>query len=130
MKIAILTLVFNNYGTRLQSYALCKVLKRLGGENASIRVVNMDTPWGSGARKSFVERFRKLAASFKGYGVHGFKHVADLFRWAYEYRRINREKHDGLCQLRDESFGLINRKIPYTGHFTVDEVRKGCLDAL
>lgn len=105
MKIAILTLVFNNYGTRLQSYALCKVLKRLGGENASIRVVNMDTPWGSGARKSFVERFRKLAASFKGYGVHGFKHVADLFRWAYEYRRINREKHDGLCQLRDESFG-------------------------
>ena len=39
MKIAILTLVFNNYGTRLQSYALCKVLKRLGGENASIRVV-------------------------------------------------------------------------------------------
>lgn len=47
MKIAILTLVFNNYGTRLQSYALCKVLKRLGGENASIRVVNMDTPWGS-----------------------------------------------------------------------------------
>lgn len=65
MKIAILTLVFNNYGTRLQSYALCKVLKRLGGEDASIKVVNMDTPWGSGARKSFVERFRKLAASFK-----------------------------------------------------------------
>lgn len=41
MKIAILTLVFNNYGTRLQSYALCKVLKRLGGEDASIKVVNM-----------------------------------------------------------------------------------------
>lgn len=81
MKIAILTLVFNNYGTRLQSYALCKVLKRLGGEDASIKVVNMDTPWGSGARSSFVERFRKLAASFKGYGVHGFKHVAELFRW-------------------------------------------------
>ena len=128
MKIAILTLVFNNYGTRLQSYALCKVLKRLGGEDASIKVVNMDTPWGSGARKSFVERFRKLAASFKGYGVHGFKHVAELFRWAYEYRRVNREKHEGLCRLRDESFGLINNKIPYTDHFTVDEVRKGCLD--
>lgn len=68
MKIAILTLVFNNYGTRLQSYALCKVLKRLGGEDASIKVVNMDTPWGSGARKSFVERFRKLAASLKDTG--------------------------------------------------------------
>ena len=60
--------------------------------------------------------------------MHGFKHVAELFRWAYEYRRVNREKHEGLCRLRDESFGLINNKIPYTDHFTVDEVRKGCLD--
>lgn len=59
MKIAILTLVFNNYGTRLQSYALCKVLKRLGGENASIRVVNMDTPWGQWCAEVFCRKIPK-----------------------------------------------------------------------
>lgn len=44
-RIGILTLVFDNYGTRLQSYALCKVLNELLGDEDSIEVVNMEGCW-------------------------------------------------------------------------------------
>ena len=89
-KIAILTLVFNNYGTRLQSYALCKVLNEILSDKAKIDVINMETPWvglrGDSKKKIVIETFKK-------YGFQGFLHIYEMIKWIYLSRKIEKENH-------------------------------------
>ena len=42
-KLANLTLVINNYGTKLQSYALCKAIKKLNLVDPE--VINLQGSW-------------------------------------------------------------------------------------
>ena len=53
-KIGILTLVFDNYGTRLQSYALVRALKELFSAQADVEVVNMEACWSNRGLKPMV----------------------------------------------------------------------------
>lgn len=71
-KIAILSLVFDNYGTRLQSYALCKALGKFWEETASVEVVDMDTPFGIPKN---ISKKKLLVNAFKKYGLNGVIYV-------------------------------------------------------
>lgn len=124
-KIAILSLVFDNYGTRLQSYALCKALHRICDDKAHVEVVNVDTPWG---KAMSISKKQLLLNAFKKYGIYGFPYVYRAFKWKYEYGIAQSRSSVELEHERSNMFKLLNGKIPYTHHhFTMDEIRKGAL---
>lgn len=125
-QIAILSLVFDNYGTRLQSYALCKALHRICGNEALVEVVDVDTPWGITKNTSKKEL---LINAFKKYGIYGFTYVCQAFKWKCECRITQSRASVELENKRSKLFELLNGKIPYTHkHFTMDDIRKGALD--
>ena len=125
-KIAILSLVFDNYGTRLQSYALCKALKRIVGNEVSVEVVDVDTPWG---KPKHVSKLELLGISFEKYGVNSFRYLYSTLKWFYE-RRISRQyASEELEHKRANLFRHLNDKIPYTKqHYSMDDIRNGALD--
>ena len=53
-RIGILSLSFNNYGTRLQSYALCKVLKQQMQSDVEIEVIDIEDTWTNRNQSPFV----------------------------------------------------------------------------
>lgn len=124
-QIAILSLVFDNYGTRLQSYALCKALHRICGDEAHVEVVNVETPWGN---QKNISKKQLLINAFKEYGVYGFPYIYRTFKWKYERRIAQRSASEELEHKRSKLFELLNEKIPYTSRlFTMDDIRKGAL---
>lgn len=125
-QIAILSLVFDNYGTRLQSYALCKALHRICGDEAHVEVVDVETPFGIPKN---VSKKKLLINSFRKYGIYGFVYVYRTFKWVYERRITQRSASLELERKRSELFRLLNWKIPYTSrHFTMDDIRNGALN--
>ena len=125
-QIAILSLVFDNYGTRLQSYALCKALHRICGDEAHVEVVDVDTPWG---KAMSISKKQLLLNAFKKYGIYGFPYIYRAFKWKYEYGIAQNRASVELEHKRSNLFKLLNGKIPYTSkHFTMDDIRMGALN--
>ncbi len=124
-KYGILTLVLQNYGTRLQSYALCRVLKQILGDNVSVEVVDLDTEWSHRALGIKNIAYR----SFRAYGIRFVGYMYNIFRWVMERRKIKKEDHSGDLEKRDLAFFNFNSKIPYAKQkLTFDDIRKGALN--
>lgn len=124
-KIAILSLVFDNYGTRLQSYALCKALQRICDAETTVEVIDVDTPFGIPKN---ISKKKLLLNAFNKYRLDGFKYVYRTFKWVYERRITQSHASQELESKRSKLFLLLNGKIPYTKkHYTMDEIRKGAL---
>ena len=122
-RVAVLTLVFNNYGTRLQSYALCRVLNRIFKDEISVEVINTEDAWSD--RKSL--RKYLVKNSFKGYGIKAFCHIFEVYRFLKERRKILREDHSALKEKRASAFNKLNEMIPYTNFYSIKDIRMGKL---
>lgn len=124
-KLGILTLVFQNYGTRLQSYALCKAIEKIQPEDFSFEVIDMEGIWSekNDNKKKFL-----IKAFFK-YGIHFFSFVRNRLRWKKENREINKIDHSEERRKRSEAFESLISKIPYTERkYTCEELRSGVLN--
>lgn len=122
-KALIITLVFDNYGTRLQSYALCKVLSNIGIEP---HVLNLEPTWGN--KGSSISRVRIFKQILKSYGWRSIPKLFDWFLWMIEIRLIGRKNKNfaELYNQRKELFKSFIAQIPYTEtECTCDELRNG-----
>lgn len=125
-KLAILTLVINNYGTKLQSYALCKAIKSLN--LVEPEVVNLQGSWHGSTVK--ISRKKQLIDVLKTYKLKSFKKIIDFIRFAYEYNII-RENGDAYKE-EVSKMGVLylkfNQNIPYSKTiYTLDDIRDGKL---
>lgn len=125
--IGILTLNFKNYGTKLQAYALAKVLKTTVGDNAYVQVIDVNAFWG-GIYRSTVYR-KLLLNSFKTYGFFkACRYVIEKIRWKIEQRKILKGDFRELTAERSRLFKSIDALIPFTRQsYSYDDIRKGKL---
>lgn len=124
-RIAILTLVFYDYGTRLQSYALCKIINRIFNGTISVEVLNTESSWSI---KTNVFKFI-VSSSIKSYKLGALKHIFEVFKYMCESHRIYTGKdHTVEIKERKDSFNNLISKIPYTStYYSFDDIRKGRL---
>ena len=109
-KIADLTLVINNYGTKLQSYALCKAIKSFG--LVEPEVINLKDSWhGTNVR---ISKKKQLLDVLKTYKFKSFKRIYDFVKFGYQYKRI-KEKADEYKdeeQRQDDLYRAFDKHIP------------------
>lgn len=118
-------MVLQNYGTRLQSYALCRVLKQILGEHASVEVLDLETEWSHRALGIKNIAYR----SFRAYGIRFVGYMYNIFRWVMERRKIKKEDHSEDLKQRDFAFSNFNSLIPYSAKkISFDDVEKGMLN--
>lgn len=125
-KLAILTLVINNYGTKLQSYALARAIKSLG--LVEPEVINLQGSWhGKTVR---ISRKKQLLDVLKTYKLKSFKKIIDFVRWNYEFKVI-RQNDDSYVESnsrKDALFLEFDKLIPYSKRvYTLEDVRGGQL---
>ena len=123
-KLAVISLVFKNYGTKLQSYALCRVINRLVGEEIETTVIRMPALWENRTdiKKNLIRR------SIKKYGIRSLFHIFEVVRFILEKRIIVKIDHSAEFYKRDAEFKRFDANIPYTTRlFSVDEIRNGAL---
>lgn len=119
-RIGILTLVFYNYGTRLQSYALCKVVKSICGQRAEVEVINLETPW---RREKKIDIFKGV---LKHYGIHTPRKFLDCAKWRVEIKSLVKDNHSQAIDKRVSLFNHILSLIPYTKEkYKYDDIRRG-----
>ncbi|WP_170930567.1 polysaccharide pyruvyl transferase family protein [Fibrobacter sp. UWB1] len=124
-KIGVLTLVFQNYGTRLQSFALAKVLNRISLGKYKIEVINLEPTWID-CHLNYVQTIKKI---FRSYGLNGFVYLFNYLRWRYELKKINAVNHSEEEQKRSQLFDYLISLIPYTTQkYTCNDVRNGVLE--
>lgn len=127
-KIAILTLVLDNYGTKLQSFALSKTIKRLVGIEPE--VVDLQIKWGDGqgVLQKFWNPFRNVYAT---YGCSFLRRYIDIVIWRLETIFIklgDRASEQGLMKSRHDLFENMSLLIPYSKtSYTADDLRNGLL---
>ena len=125
-KLANLTLVINNYGTKLQSYTLCKAIKSFG--LVEPEVINLKGSWhGKNVR---ISRKKQLLDVLKTYKLKSFKKIFDFLRFNYEHRLIrkNIQKYKAAVDKKDTLFKQFDEKIPYSKEqYTIEDVRLGKL---
>lgn len=125
-KLAILTLVINNYGTKLQSYALCKAIKSL--KLVEPEVINLQGSWHGSTVK--ISRKKQLLDVLKTYKLKSFKKIWDFVRWTYQFKiiRKNAESFKGADAKKEELFLKFDAGIPYSKDvYTLEGVRAGKL---
>lgn len=121
-KLGILTLVFNNYGTRLQSWALCKILIKFFGDRLSIDVINVEGSWRNRNQSIFL----LLTKIIKSYKWMAFAKILELGQWLYQSR--NKGDHAEEKNMRNSLFNRINTLIPYTEQrYSYNDLRSGKL---
>ena len=126
-RLGVLSLVFDNYGTRLQSYALFKVLKTIVDDDYSIEFINIENTWNPRNEKNVFLKliYRKL----KSYGLYGLYKSYELCKWFVESKKIR--KNLNIRKLNDERHSLFKHiisLIPYTKQFyTCQSIRDGKL---
>lgn len=125
-KLAILTLVINNYGTKLQSYALARAIKSLG--LVEPEVINLQGSWhGKTVR---ISRKKQLLDVLKTYKLKSLKKIIDFVRWNYEFKVI-RQNGDSFVESnsrKDALFQKFDELIPYSKRvYTLEDVRGGQL---
>ena len=124
-KIGVLTLTFNNYGTRLQAYALARVLKGLLNGVAEVEVINTEECWKPTLTSLGIKKI--VHDTLKSYGIWAWEHFIYMFRWKYERRIMYRcSCHPGK-ERRNKKFASICQEIPYTRMYSYNEIRGGCL---
>ena len=127
-KLAILTLVINNYGTKLQSFALCKAIQSLNLVDPE--VITLRDSWCSGTVK--ISRKKQLLDVLRTYKLKSFKKIYDFVRWNYQYKKI-RECASSFVEAdkkKDKLFGEFDKHIPYSKiSYTLDDVRAGGLSS-
>lgn len=125
-KIADLTLVINNYGTKLQSYALCKAIKSLG--LVEPEVINLKGSWhGKNVR---ISRKKQLIDVLKTYKLKSFKKIFDFVRFGYQYKKIrkNADAFKGAVDKQNKLYLKFDEHIPYSKEvYTLEDVRAGKL---
>lgn len=125
-KIAVLTLVFDNYGTRLQTYALCKVLQEIVKDEATVEVVNLEGTWGGPG--SAISKKKQLLDVFKTYGIHIPARLLEVVRWKMTAKEIAKQDHSAEIADRSSLFEHIRSLIPYTEtYYTCEDIRNGKL---
>ena len=125
-KLAILTLVINNYGTKLQSYALCKAIKSLN--LVEPEVVNLQGAWHGSTVK--ISRKKQLIDVLITYKLKSFKKIYDFLRWTYQFKiiRKNADTFKGTDAKKEELFLKFDSEIPYSKeNYTLEDVRSGKL---
>lgn len=125
-KLAILTLVINNYGTKLQSYALCKAIKSLN--IVEPEVINLQGSWHG--KNVNINRKQQLLDVLKNYKLKSFKKIFDFVRWNYEFKiiRKNEKKFQEANCKKNDLFLKFDENIPYSKNmYTIDDVRSGNL---
>ena len=127
-KLAILTLVINNYGTKLQSFALCKAIQSLNLVDPE--VITLRDSWCSGTVK--ISRKKQLLDVLKTYRLKSFKKIYDFVRWNYQFKKI-RECASSFVEAdkkKDKLFWEFDKHIPYSKiSYTLDDVRAGELSS-
>ena len=119
--IGIITLVFNNYGTRLQSYALSRVLSELGYEPS---VINLQGFWSASSK---LYRITMIIRIMKTYGIKSFSHFLSLVKWVKEQKKYKTNKDVKLLlEKRAASFAKLISLIPYTKeYYSFQDFREG-----
>lgn len=125
-KLAILTLVINNYGTKLQSYALARAIKSLG--LVEPEVINLQGSWhGKTVR---ISRKKQLLDVLKTYKLKSIKKIIDFVRWNYEFKviRQNGDSFVASNSRKDALFLEFDKLIPYSKRtYSLEDVRGGQL---
>ena len=125
-KLANLTLVINNYGTKLQSYALCKAIKSFN--LVEPEVINLYDSWHGTNVK--ISRKKQLIDVLKTYKLKSFKKIIDFIRWQYWFKiiRKNAASFKVSNTRKDDLFLNFDRNIPYTKKiYSLDDIRGGKL---
>ena len=126
-KIAILTLVINNYGTKLQSYALCKAIKSFG--LMVPEVIKLSDAWGYGnVAKS---RKKQLIDVFKTYKLKSFKKILEFVSWNLQYKDIRKNiaSFAGAVEKQNDLYQDFDNYIPYTKKlYSIEDIRGGLLN--
>ncbi len=125
-KLANLTLVINNYGTKLQSYALCKAIKKLN--LVEPEVINLQGSWHGSTVK--ISRKKQLLDVFKTYKLKSIKKIIDFVRWSYQFKIIkqNAESFKDADTKKEALFLKFDKHIPYSNEvYTLEDVRAGKL---
>lgn len=125
-KLADLTLVINNYGTKLQSYALCKVIESLNLVDPE--VISLQGGWHGKNVK--ISRKKQLLDVLKTYKLRSFRKIIDFVRWSCEFRIIRKSIasfRDSVTK-KDDLFRKFDENIPYSKRvYSLDDVRAGKL---
>jgi len=125
-KLADLTLVINNYGTKLQSYALCKAIKSFGLVDPE--VIRLRGSWHGKTVK--ISRKKQLLDVLKTYKLKSIKKILDFVRWSYQFKviRKNSDTFKDAVNKKDALFLKFDDKIPYSKDvYTLEDVRAGKL---
>ena len=123
-KLANLTLVINNYGTKLQSYALCKAIKKLN--LVEPEVINLQGSWHGSTVK--ISRKKQLLDVLKTYKLKSIKKILDFVRWSYQFKIIRQNAESFEDAKKDALFLQFDKLIPYSKEvYTLDDVRAGKL---
>lgn len=120
--IGILTLVFDNYGTRLQSYALVKAIKCILGEECKVNVIDLSISWG-GEKKSNNGK-NQLYSIITEYGIFFPRKIIEAIRWRLQSKKIS----DDIVKRQNRKilFEEFCQRIPYTSKkYTCDDLREG-----
>ena len=123
-KVAIITLVLDNYGTKLQSYALCKVLNNICSNDLNVEVVNLERTWGG--KGSTRSKKQLIIDVFKHYGSSIPMRLWEIFLWEVQKKKYYQNQDTPEIRQRTQNFKRINSQIPYTDKkYTFDEIRNG-----
>lgn len=111
-KIAILTLVINNFGTKLQSYALCRTIKSFN--LVEPEVINFNESWLGGSVKT--DRKGQIKDVLKTYRLKSFKRFWDFLRYRYESWVIKNNKHtyEEAVRRQEKLYMEFDNSIPYS----------------
>lgn len=123
-KLADLTLVINNYGTKLQSYALCKAIKSLN--LVEPEVITLRGAWHGKTVK--ISRKKQLLDVLKTYKLRSIRKILDFVRWSYEFKiiRQNASSFKDADAKKDALFSKFDVHIPYSKEvYTLEDVRAG-----
>ena len=125
-KLADLTLVINNYGTKLQSYALCKAIRSLN--LVEPEVIILQGAWHGKTVK--ISRKKQLLDVLKMYKLRSIRKILDFVRWSYEFKiiRQNASLFKDADAKKNALFLKFDEHIPYSKEvYTLEDVREGKL---
>lgn len=125
-KLADLTLVINNYGTKLQSYALCKAIKSFG--LVEPEVIRLQGSWHGSSVK--ISRKKQLLDVLKTYKLKSIKKIYDFIRWSNQYKAMRKDinSYQDAETTKNSLFLRFDELIPYSKDtFSLEDVRAGKL---
>lgn len=124
-RIGILTLVFQNFGTRLQTYALCKTIEKFCPKELSFEVIDVQGIWGT--PKATIKSVLK---KIPHYGLHFPFFLIDRFRWCHQKKKLNASNHDNEWNDRENKFHSLVSMIPMSSKkHTFEDIRHGSLNS-